>query len=99
MRKTSVFILSCGLFLLLSTSVFAADMSVRGSLEKIDGKTLTIVDHKQRSTRIHLTPSTIAVSRLSKSKVDLKKMYRGSTVNATVRNGDVIVLVIEEEPK
>lgn len=98
MKKILFLGLICGLISLLVTSAFA-DSYIRGYLERVDGNTLTVVDNKNSSTRIHITSKTIAVSRQSKIKIDPRKIVSGSKVNVTVRNGDAIVLVLEEEPK
>jgi hypothetical protein len=98
MRKiTAIFVVTGMLF--IATIVSAADTYVKGTVSKVGSDSVTLVDKNNHSVDVNVTSSTVVISKYTKSKISHRYLLRGSVVKATVRNGNAIVLVLEEEPK
>jgi len=91
--------IAMSMVLLTASAAICSDITVRGVLEKVDGNTLTVIDSKKNSTKLRVPSRAVVVSRYSKGRIDPRKIYIGSVVNATLRDGNVILLVVEGEPK
>lgn len=85
--------------MLVSTVAFAADTSIRGILDRVDGKTFHIVDSKGHGKTVRLNDQTMIVSNETRSRLEAKWLRAGFRVNAVERNGRLMVLVVEEVPK
>lgn len=85
--------------LLTSSTMVLADTSIRGTVEKIDGKTLRVVDQQGHAKNVHVNDQTVVVSTITKSRYDIAWLRSGSRVNVVERNGRLLVLVVEEVPK
>lgn len=100
MKFISNMVLVTGCAVMLSFTVAsAADTSIRGILDRVDGKTFHIIDSKGRSKAVRLNDQTMIVSNETRSRLEAKWLRAGSRVNAVERNGRLMVIVVEEVPK
>lgn len=100
MKRIVLLVFCWGAIGVLSGSLaVAADVTMRGRLEKVDGKSLRVVDQQGHVKNVRVNDQTVIVSAETKARYEVAWLRAGSKVNFVERNGHLMVLVVEEVPK